>query len=66
MAGFRKATLRKMPPITRQLAEIYNQRESGQQKLKNMISRVQKMELKTIERDKQTETILETMAGKKD
>ncbi|MBA7651752.1 hypothetical protein ES703_59571 [subsurface metagenome] len=42
---YRKATLRKMPPVTRKYARLLNELDSALRRSKNMVVEIQRLEL---------------------
>ena len=43
--AFRKATLRRMPPVTRKYAKLLNELDSVLRRSKNMVEEIQRLEL---------------------
>ncbi|GAJ12464.1 unnamed protein product [marine sediment metagenome] len=43
--AFRKATLRRMPPVTRKYARLLNELDSVLRRGKNMVEEIQRLEL---------------------
>ena len=45
MAGYRRATLRRMPPTTRKLARLIGEVSSLERRLKNLVPDIQRLEM---------------------
>jgi hypothetical protein len=64
MAGtYRKKTLRKMSPVTRELARLTGEVASVQRRLKGLVAKIQVMEQKEIERQAEAQKVLTTLKG---
>jgi len=52
-----------MSPVTRKLARLIGESESVTRRLKNVLAEVKVMEAKDIERQQETQAVLERMKG---
>ena len=64
MAGtYRKKTLRRMLPVTRELARLTGEVASVHRRLKSLVTKVQVMEQKEAERQAEAQEVLTTLKG---
>ena len=61
--AYRKSTLRKMSPVTRQLARLIGEQVSVTKRLKNLMAKVKEMELRDIERQQETQAVVDRLKG---
>ena len=55
---FRKGTLRKMSPVTRQLARLIGEQVSVTNRLKNLLPKIKEMEQKDMQRQAETQDVM--------